>query len=252
MTNEALQTILKKHKMWLKNEVGGERANLQGANLQNANLRNANLYNANLRYANLRNADLQDANLRYAILQGADLQYVYLQDADLRNAILQGADLRNAILQGANLQNANLRNARLYNADLQGADLQGADLRYANLQDANLQDAKNIPERVKKQLNNLPKGKLIGYKKCQNDVIVTLEIPAKARRSKSTTNKCRAEYAKVVAISDGATEARSTYVAGFKYVVGKTVKPDSWDNNWNNECSNGIHFFLTMKEARNY
>jgi len=38
MTNEALQTILKKHKMWLKNEAGGERANLQNANLQNADL----------------------------------------------------------------------------------------------------------------------------------------------------------------------------------------------------------------------
>ena len=41
MTNEALQTILKKHEMWLKNEAGGERANLQRADLQGTDLHGA-------------------------------------------------------------------------------------------------------------------------------------------------------------------------------------------------------------------
>ena len=238
MTNEALQTILKKHKMWLNNEAGGEHADLQDY---------ADLQDADLRYADLRNANLLYTDLQSAYLQGADLRYADLRYADLRYANLQGANL-----QDADLQNANLRYADLRYADLRYANLQDADLQNANLQGANLRNAKNIPEHVEKQLNNLPKGKLIGYKKCLDNIIVTLEIPAKAKRSKSTSNKCRAEYAKVVAISDGATEARSTYVVGFKYVVGKTVKPDSWDDNWNNECSNGIHFFLTMEEARNY
>ena len=30
------------------------------------------------------------------------------------------------------------------------------------------------------------------------------------------------------------------------------IKPDSWDNNRWDECSNGIHFFITRLEAENY
>ena len=38
-----LNKILAKHKAWLNNKEGGERANLHNANLRNADLRNANL-----------------------------------------------------------------------------------------------------------------------------------------------------------------------------------------------------------------
>lgn len=43
-----LEEVLKLHKMWLKNEKGGVRANLEGANLRNADLEGANLEGANL------------------------------------------------------------------------------------------------------------------------------------------------------------------------------------------------------------
>ena len=53
MTQEELQTILEKHKKWLNNVPGGERANLERANLRCANLERANLEGANLKGANL-------------------------------------------------------------------------------------------------------------------------------------------------------------------------------------------------------
>ena len=37
-----------------------------------------------------------------------------------------------------------------------------------------------------------------------------------------------------------------------EYRVGETVRPDKWDENRFNECSNGIHFFITRIEAENY
>ena len=43
ITPEKLAEILGKHKAWLDDEEGGERANLSGANLRGANLRGANL-----------------------------------------------------------------------------------------------------------------------------------------------------------------------------------------------------------------
>ena len=46
MTQEELQTILEKHKKWLNNVPGGERANLERANLRCANLERAGLRRA--------------------------------------------------------------------------------------------------------------------------------------------------------------------------------------------------------------
>ena len=42
-TKEQLKEILAKHKAWLNNEDGGERADLSSANLRSADLRHANL-----------------------------------------------------------------------------------------------------------------------------------------------------------------------------------------------------------------
>ena len=78
MDKEDLEKILVKHKKWLNNKAGGERADLQ---------------RADLRYADLRDADLQRANLRHANLQRADLQRADLQGADLQDANLRYADL---------------------------------------------------------------------------------------------------------------------------------------------------------------
>jgi hypothetical protein len=83
MTQEELQTILEKHKKWLNDVPGGERANLEGANLKGAILERAILRGANLRVANLRGAYLEGANLRGANLKGA-----YLEGANLRGANL--------------------------------------------------------------------------------------------------------------------------------------------------------------------
>ena len=70
ITKEELEVFLRKHKLWLANEEGGERANLEGANLEGANLKWADLEGADLKGANLKGA-----NLKWANLKGADLDY---------------------------------------------------------------------------------------------------------------------------------------------------------------------------------
>ena len=103
-----LQEIIKSHGRWLRNEEGGERADLRGANLRSANLRSANLRSANLRSANLRGADLRSADLSGADLRSANLRSANLRGANLRSANLRGADLSSADLSSANLRGANL------------------------------------------------------------------------------------------------------------------------------------------------
>ena len=98
MDAEKLKTILDKHLKWLKNESGGERANLRSADLTSADLTSADLTYANLRYA----------NLMYANLTYADLTYANLMYANLRSADLTSADLTSANLTSANLTSANL------------------------------------------------------------------------------------------------------------------------------------------------
>lgn len=73
MTQKELNVILDKHRKWLNDEEGGERANLCEANLNRANLNRADLGRANLCEADLRGADLRVADLRGADLRGADL-----------------------------------------------------------------------------------------------------------------------------------------------------------------------------------
>ena len=85
---EKLQEIIESHGRWLRNEEGGERANLRRADLRRADLRRADLSGANLSGANLSRADLRRADLYCADLYCADLS-----GANLSGANLSGADL---------------------------------------------------------------------------------------------------------------------------------------------------------------
>lgn len=171
-------------------------------------------------------ADLRDANLRYADLTDANLTY---------------ANLRNANLTRANLRNANLRNANLTNADLTYADLTDADLN-----DCIISYPLNCPE----------VGSFVGWKKAKG-LIVKLEICEDALRSSSTTRKCRCSKAKVLAIEtpdgeSGPNQVASSHDDNFIYRVDEIVEVKDFDTNRWEECSTGIHFFITRDEAVRY
>jgi len=205
-------------------------ANLHGANLNYADLHGADLHGADLHCADLHYADLHGANLHGANLNYADLHYADLHGADLHGANLHGANLNYANLHGADLHGANLHCANLYGADLHCADLRSVEIA---------------------RLNILPDGDIIGWKKCDNDVIVKLLIPKNSRRSNGTSRKCRAEFADVVDVIGGKF-GQSVHDGRFIYRKGERVRADSFDDDRWNECSNGIHFFITREEAEAY
>ena len=276
-----LKKILKDHKKWLVGE-GGVRADLREADLREANLCGADLREADLREANLCGANLRGANLCGADLYGADLYGADLYGADLRGANLRGANLSRADLREANLYGANLYGANLYGANLRGADLReanlsradlreanlyganlyGANLYGANLSGANLSGAKNIDQAFWSiyttfyPLQCPEKGAYIGYKKAGGH-IVELEITEDALRSSATSRKCRASKAKVLSITDldgnpADDQVRSDFDKTFVYKVGETVEVLDFDTNRWEECSTGIHHFITRSEAVKY
>jgi hypothetical protein len=146
--------------------------------------------------------------------------------------------------------------ADLRGALLRGANLRGADLSGANLRGADLSGAKNIPEYVLAVTGILPCGSFIGWKKCNGGVIAKLEIPAKAKRSNATGRKCRAEYVKVLALYQDGKEMDADCIAitdkhgpRTEYRKGKITKCNKFDDDRWQECSGGIHFFISRYEA---
>jgi len=156
-----------------------------------------------------------------------------------------------AIKSSADLSYANLISANLSSADLSYANLSYADLSYADLRSADLKNAKNSELQIART-KILPEGDLIGWKKCSNKKIIKLLIPAEAKRSHAFGRKCRAEFAKVLEISEG-NSATSIKDDDFVYRVGEIVRPKQpFDENWTEECSSGIHFYITKIEAENH
>ena len=221
------------------------KADLAGANLSGANLIDADLIGAYLKWANLEDANLKGADLRGAYLKGANLR-----EADLHGANLDGADLHGANLYGANLREANLGRVDLGCANLADANLRETYLHGANLEDANLPNFQICPET----------GAFDAWKKLRDNFIAKIKIPAKAKRTSCLiSRKCRAEYAKVLQIYDNngkpvqdELSVGGWYDKSFKYKKGETVTADKFDDDIRKECTRGIHFFMTRKEAEQF
>lgn len=217
--------------------------------------------NADLSYTDLRGINFNNIDLSGADLRGTDLRHVNLSYTDLSNTNLSGANLVGVNLVGANLSRANLSHTNLSEANLKSADLSHTDLSGANLKDAELSGA--ILNKVRYDHKTAffaiqcpEKGSFIGYKKAKNKIIELL-ILEDSKRSSATSRTCRCDKAMVLSIEsiDGEekfTEVESNYDSNFIYKVGEIVRVDNFcENRWE-ECTTGIHFFITKQEAINY
>ena len=239
ITKKELKTILEQHTLWLdSNKKEGKRADLSGANLSGADLR----------YANLIRSILIDTDLTGANLTGAKLYGAYLTGADLTGAILTNATLAGADLYDANLFDANLFDAILTDTDLTCADLTGANLYGAKLYGANLTDT-ILDEKEQCRKGVMLTEPMTGYKKAYEGKIITLEIPIGAKVFSIHNDKRRTNKVKVIDMQ-GETELSSICDTDFKYRVGDEINIIDFDDNYNVECGEGIHFFLTRDEAK--
>ena len=214
MTTKELQEILDKHKKWLNDEDGGERADLSGANL--------------------RSADLSGADLRRADLSGANLSGANLRGADLRSANLSGANLRSADLSGANLRSA----------DLSGAYLSGANLRGA-------ENVPFVPYSCPDTGSFIGYKKANGYIVELEILSDARRCSATGRKCRCDKAKVLSIQNMDGSIAD-ITEVASNYDSSFMYRVGEIVEELNFNEDRWNECSEGIHFFINRQEAVEY
>ena len=128
-----------------------------------------------------------------------------------------------------------------------GANLSGADLSGANLENISI-SFQLVPEI----------GSFIGWKKAKG-MILMLKIPKSAERTSNLKNrKCRCSYIKTLQIQniDGSVSEIKSVLGDHDnhtiYEIGKTTKADFFDSDIRKDCTNGIHFFITRKEAVDY
>jgi len=259
---------------------------LSGANFSRAELRGVDFSEANLSRADLRGADAGEAKLWKCNLQDALLQGAFMGAANLLEANLQGAKLTQSTLVMAILRKSNISDADISDADLSSADLARATLTESDLYQANLSRATcnetnfegaKLKEAIFQKANlrgaridgaELPSFQIVpetghfhAYKNVRTathqPVVVELLIPKSARRTSSLIGrKCRADKAKVVRIvSDSPTSDEilfSHFTRSFTYKVGEWVKEPEYDPDIRVECTKGIHFFMTIEEAKGY
>ena len=234
-----------------------EEAIKRGISLSYANLQYADLTCLNLSKTNLSYTNLSFANLSYRVLSG-----VNLSNANLIYALFIGSKLNKVNFNGANLRGTIFGYSELTDVDFTDADLRWADLYGTKITHEQLINVKGINDQCPK------KGSFIGWKKCfllnedgddvDEEFIVKLEIPADAKRCSATTNKCRCSKAKVLEIQKlngsiaDVDKVFSSYDNHFPYKIGETIEPDSFDDRYWIECSNGIHFFINREDAVNF
>lgn len=131
-------------------------------------------------------------------------------------------------------------------ADLHGDDLHGADLSYADLSCANISKAL-LDEKEQFRKGVILKKAMRGYKKLADGSICVLSVPKGAIVFSINGSKCRTNKAKV--LEGGGVSCCDNE---FTYEKGKTYEIKDFDLAYNEECSAGIHFFKTRKEAEDY
>ena len=210
----------------------------------------------------LKDIELSDADLSGWDLSGVDFSYSSFHHVCFDRADMSGSAVENALFddcsfRGILFRRANLKGAAMRYDDLSGADISGANLFSAVLEHANLSNIISDKDTKFFRLYCPEKGAFLGYKKCFNNRLVQLLIPADAKRSSATMNSCRCSKAKVLSIKsfdykEEFDEAWSLVDDNFVYRKGQWVEvPDFDEDRWN-DSTTGIHFWLTREEAKAY
>ena len=230
-------------------------ASMVGIRMLCCNARQANFHLANLRDAILScsqfiGAFMYKANLENARMDSADLSYADLSEAFLGHVNLSNADLSMANLSNTRLECSNLNFAKMYGAKIDGANMHGDSLIHTNLYGA-------IGSLIEYRKGKILRDDIIGYKKCadkdgRQDVIVTLKIPRGSIVFSINGKKCRTNRAIVLDITgaDRAYSLSREHTAS--YYVGDEINIYNFNCQYNLECAEGIHFFMTREEAEGY
>ncbi len=205
---------------------------------------------------------LENEDISGTDFSGLDCQWWSMKNVKLDGCNFTGGTIANGKFESCSFVGACFKDASLEGADLRGADLTNIDLRGGNVYCAWLEEAKLdgiISDENTKyfRLRCPEKGAFIAYKKCYENRVVMLLIPADAKRVSATNNACRCNKAKVLTITSfdftqSYDWAISTVDENFIYKKGEWMYPDRFTENRWVESTYGIHFWMSREEAIAY
>ena len=135
-----LKEKIEAHSKWLRN-AGGERLNLDGADLQGMDLSGVIFCKASLNGTNFRGATLRETNFREAELKGANFSGAHIKNANFADANVCETVFENAEIAGADFTGAKLNWADFKNANCESTNFAGTNLSHARFENANCRHA---------------------------------------------------------------------------------------------------------------
>lgn len=201
--------------------------------------------------------DFSGMNLSYIDGSLCEFRNCNFDHAIMHHSIYHNALFLNCSLHGADLSNSDIQGAALRDNDLSRANISGTNMRASVLEGANLEGITSSEETRWFRMHCPEIGAFLGYKKCCNNRLVQLLIPADAKRTSATLPTCRCNKAKVLTIKSfdykrSYEEAWSLVDENFVYRVGEWVEVKNFNEDRWFDSTTGIHFFLTREEAWGY
>lgn len=247
-------------------------ADVNDCDFTNAKLINAVFADASLQNTNFTGADCTSADFNHARFDVSNLTNANFTDADLNHAVFGDVDKEaNSVkFTGANFTGTNFYQISYYNYD---RDERNSPLHYIEEEKKKKETTIKTPVGLgDKKKSSVPMhGSFTGWAVLDDGLIAQLLIPAEAGRSntaipyndehissfpKMAHNLCRCEYAEVVAIYNGNKKSnvgKMTHdTREITFEAGKIVRSYSFDINSKTAATDGIHFYMTKREAEDY
>lgn len=283
LTQQDLDTILAEHKQY-RTGFGGTRADFDCVRLSTLVFKNVDLSYVDFSYVDLSSAVFENVNLWGAIFSKCTLDHAKFINCNLESLHVKCSSCIQCEFIRSNLDNSTFRISNLEYAYFDNVSCENASFTYSYLEDAkfetcNFKDATFMgsmmrdvrtsgncnfehtsfsrtnldthKQFIENQTGVILKEPLIGYKKTDENVIITVEIPAGAIVFSVDGGKCRTNKAKIIDMN-GKDVLHSRYNPDFEYTLNKEIEIDDFDLRYNIVCAPGFHFFKTYKEADNY
>ena len=219
--------------------------NMDGANLYGAAITGTEFKNCCMRHTNIESTNIGAAKFTYCDLYYANFSWAKIRTVTFEHCNMCGADFINGTWEKVKILSSSINHAIIRSIKMETPPV----IKNTSTYETGL--ALACPET----------GSFEAWKVVKNNhgkYLIKLLIPADAKRSSATTCKCRCSKAKVLDIIRISAKRHVKSVVNYAYfnttvyTVGKMVYPDSFDKNRWNECSNGIHFFISKKNALDY
>lgn len=228
------------------------------------------IYNFNLSDFIFDSITFKNVEFYNCIFDCADFINCNIENCTFNECNMKSIDFHNTLITNTKFTDVNLSKSKfeqdtvISNVKFRETNLSKVDFKNANIS--------NIYGNVHTQFYHLQcpeEGSFIGFKKVETInstenkyYILKLFIPEDAKRSSATSRKCRASYVKTLKIEEydkngnfikevNEVENRM-YLEKTLYKVNEFTYPSDFDENRWDECSEGIHFFITKEEAIQY